>query len=215
MYNFIISIMFFLLIFIPIGEIFGQNETTQTEINRLISQPDPTLITSSFTPSEFLTAVSIGVNIILVIVVVYTVFQTKEHFFAISRPWINIRKGNVRTENNYLELIVKNHGKLSAENMNITYKDLSKKESKVNRIHSHAQILMPSQEDSVWFDVVNDNGAFCCDPQKKIYKMSYDYNVEITITFSYDKQNKKVVFQIFEDTDIFDDGPSIKIMYID
>lgn len=214
MHKFVICTVFFLLISISTDEIFGQNETIQIETNRPISQPESTS-PKSFSPlSELPTIASICVNIALVAIVLLTLRQTGKHFFSINRPWINIRIGKV-IEEDYLEVIVKNHGKLAAENMNITFKNLSEEESKVKNGHLPTQIMMPSQEDCVLLDVVKTTVGRGGNQPEKSGDLLHSYHVEITITFSYGRQNKKVVFEVADDKYTSSSGVNIITTYID
>ena len=198
---------------ISANEAFGQNETVQPETNKPTSQPE--LTESFFTPLEYITIALAVINAVLAVLIYLTLRESRGQFSSINRPWLNVRIGRLEFEENEgIELIVKNHGKLPAKNINITFKEPFEKKSKVKKPRSSIHSLMPSQEQCTWLPVKTNSKMHQTEPGKG--KLTWDYHVEITITFSDGKQDKKIIFEISYDTEHFyDNGPSIRTTFAD
>ncbi len=213
-------LVFSLFIFVGsmfIDEIFGQSEPMISNQTNDIVLEDITASTSDdgFSISvEFITMISVSVNAVLVFLIYKTFRQNKSEFSLLNRPWLNIRIGkSTNPPEGYCEVIVKNHGHLPANNVNIVYKDLSKKEPKEKELYSPIHSLMPSQEQSFFLSIIDARGRSIPNSNKMTFE--YSYHAEIIIVFSYNKNNKKIIFEISEDTNFADDGAFIKTTYMD
>lgn len=211
-------LVFSLFIFVgsmSIDDIFGQSEPIISNQTNDIILEDVTTSTSNdgFSISiEFITMISISINAVLVFLIYKTFRQNKTEFSLLNRPWLNIRIGKLNPPEGYCEVIVKNHGHLPANNMNIVYKDLSKKEPKEKELYSPIHSLMPSQEQSFFLSIIDARGRSIPNSNKMTFE--YSYHAEIIIVFSYNKNNKKIIFEISEDTSLADDGVFIKTTYM-
>jgi len=207
--KFIIIIVMVFVLLIPLS--VNAQESTENIDTELVDVPQSNKTTISFI--EYVTLGSLAVNAVLVYFIFRTLQQNKNQYHSLHRPWINIQRGGIDPTDGNCEIIIKNHGNLPAEKMNITYKDLSKKEPKDEDLYSPIHSLMPSQEQSAWVCIVNGGGS--TNEKTNEMKIWYNYNIEIKITFSYGKQNKKIIFEMSEDTTYDETGPFIKTTYMD
>ncbi len=206
-----LSSLFIFIISVAVISAYAQNETSpQIETGQSIEEVSKEY-GFMLDNMEFITLASVVVNAVLVFFIYRTYRENKNQFIALHRPWLNIRVGKIDPEG-YCEFIIKNHGNLPCQNMNITYKDLETKEPKVDNIYSPIRSLMPSQEQNFFLSIV-DTTVDSTSENEPHLNVSFD--VEITVEYSYGTNSKKIIFNISENTSASDDGPFIQTKYMD
>lgn len=139
---------------------------------------------------SILILIGLLINGILVFLIYKTFRQNNEQHTSVNRPWISLQLDNIDGDDN-CEFILKNQGNLVAENMKITCKD--RKRSKELDVTHQIFYLLPSQESKFYFniaDLIIERGP------KDTLEGGHVVDAEITISYSFNKKNKKIVYEV-------------------
>ena len=190
----IIITITFIFLFIPITA-FAQNSTENSiqkedtaNKNKITDVVKSEEVNLSLT--DVITLGVLAVNGILVFLIYKTFRQNNEQHTSVNRPWISLQLDNIDGDDN-CEFILKNQGNLVAENMKITCKD--RKRSKELDVTHQIFYLLPSQESKFYFniaDLIVEGGP------KNTLRGGHDVDAEITISYSFNKKNKKIVYEV-------------------
>jgi len=132
----------------------------------------------------------LAVNGFLVFLIYKTFRQNKEQHTSVNRPWISLQLDNIDGDDN-CEFILKNQGNLVAENMKITCKD--RKRLKELDVTHQIFYLLPSQESKFYFNIAD---LIIEGDSKNTLRGGHDVDAEITISYSFNKKNKKIVYEV-------------------
>ena len=154
---------------------------------------------------SILTLIGLSINGILVFLIYKTFRQNIEQHISINRPWISLQLSSIDSEEN-CEFILKNQGNLVAENMKISCKD--RKRSKELDVVHKIFYLLPSQESKFYFNVAD----MVIEGSKTETRAGYDVDAEIAISYSFNKKNKKIIYEVVMSYEFGNQCESIQLL---
>ena len=133
--------------------------------------------------------------------------KIKEQFESINRPWISLQLNNIDSDAN-CEFTIKNEGKLVAENMNISCKDRMNSKNVLDIVH-HISYILPFQQSKFYFNI-----ADLTLETNSTNELVGGHNIdaEITITYSFNRQDKKIVYEVISAYELETRYESIKLL---
>lgn len=205
-----ITIIVFVIVFLFVPIIaFAQNiPENPIQKESTVNENESTDVVKSEDKISFTDLITLGaltINGVLVFLIYKTFRQNNDQHTSINRPWISLQIDTIDGDDN-CEFILKNQGNLVAENMKISCKD-RKRSKKLDVIHK-IFYLLPSQESKFYFNVAD----MVIESSKTETRAGYDVDAEIAITYSFNKKNKKIVYEVVMSYEFGEQYESIQLL---